>query len=292
MMLKKIGLFSLALLSASFASAEDHALNATELSRFPIEVARQGVAVDASYIYAIDDKTIAKYPKKGSSNPLSVWHGKEGDNIKHFNSCYAQDNVLYCSHSNYSSRPVLSSMEMFSTNDMSHVGNHSFGFMGFNYGSVTWVFPYRGYWWAGFANYDEKGTEAGKDHNYTALVKFDNEGRVLESWAFPSNVLEKMAPKSSSGGGWGPDGLLYVTGHDAKELYVLRLPETGSILEYVTTINVPFEGQAWAWDRSSPERIIYGITRNSKEVIVSKIPSIPAELLKPQKLVKSVDAMK
>ena len=73
-------------------------------------------------------------------------------------------------------------------------------------------------------------------------------------------------------------GLLYVTGHDAKELYVLRLPRQGSTLEYVTTIDVPFEGQAWAWDRSEG-RILYGIVRRTREVVVARIPEVPAAVL-------------
>ena len=57
-------------------------------------------------------------------------------------------------------------------------------------------------------------------------------------------VISAWGTMSSSGGSWGDDGLLYVTGHDARELYVLRLPERGPVLDYVTTIDVPFEGQA------------------------------------------------
>ncbi len=262
----------------SVTQAEPVKLTAIEKNRFSIPEANQGVSVDENYIYAIDNTTIAKYSKKGGA-ALQVWRAEEGDGIRHLNSCYVDKKILYCAHSNYSLLPVLSSLEQFNVDDLTHSGNRSLGFYG-QYGSLTWAQPYKDYWWAGFANYDEKGTEAGRNHTYTSLVQMDSEGRPLQSWAFPSNVLEKFAPKSSSGGGWGPDGLLYVTGHDAKELYVLKLPKKGSILQYITTINVPFEGQAWAWDRSTDKRIIYGITRNSKEVIVSEIPEIPAELIK------------
>ena len=74
--------------------------------------------------------------------------------------------------------------------------------------------------------------------------------------------------------------MLYVTGHDAAELYVLRLPRHGVTLEYVTTIDVPFEGQAWAWDRTNPgERIIYGISRRFGQIIAARIPEVPENLL-------------
>jgi hypothetical protein len=46
-------------------------------------------------------------------------------------------------------------------------------------------------------------------------------------------------------------------------------------LEYVTTIEVPFEGQSWAWDRSAePDRIIFGISRQRHEVISARIPQV------------------
>ena len=30
---------------------------------------------------------------------------------------------------------------------------------------------------------------------------------------------------SNSGGSWGPDGFLYLTGHDPAEIYKMRLPK-------------------------------------------------------------------
>jgi len=60
---------------------------------------------------------------------------------------------------------------------------------------------------------------------------------------------------------------------------VLRLPRQGVTLEYVTTIDVPFEGQAWAWDRSARgERVIYGISRARQEIIAARIPELPSTL--------------
>ena len=103
---------------------------------------------------------------------------------------------------------------------------------------------------------------------------------MLESWTFPPQVIATWHNSSSSGGSWGDDGLLYVTGHDEPELYVLRLPtQGGSELEYITTIDVPFEGQSWAWDRSAaPRRVIYGISRRAKDIVVAEIPAVPEAL--------------
>jgi hypothetical protein len=61
-------------------------------------------------------------------------------------------------------------------------------------------------------------------------------------------VLDRFAPRSASGGVWGQDGLLYVSGHDRPEVYVLRLPKSRDVLEHVATIASPIEGQAIALD--------------------------------------------
>src|SRR3546814_8756239 len=52
--------------------------------------------------------------------------------------------------------------------------------------------------------------------------------RPLESWLFPDAVLARFAPKSCSGFAWGPDGLMYASGHDRPEVYALRLPKARS----------------------------------------------------------------
>ena len=82
-----------------------------------------------------------------------------------------------------------------------------------------------------------------------------------------------IAPMSSSGGIWGDDGLLYVTGHDRGELYALRLPEAGTTLEHVATIALATGGQAIAWDRSQP-RVIWSLDRETKMVVASRIPVV------------------
>jgi hypothetical protein len=91
-----------------------------------------------------------------------------------------------------------------------------------------------------------------------------------EAWIFPEKVLKKSEPMSISGGSWGPDGLLYCTGHDHPELYVLRLPQAGSVLELVEIIPIENNGQGMAWDRSDPGTI-YVIKRPTKQVVVSRL---------------------
>ena len=78
---------------------------------------------------------------------------------------------------------------------------------------------------------------------------------------------------SCSGGSWGDDGLLYVTGHDRPELCVLRLPEAGSVLDHVATIPLATGGQAIAWDRSKP-RMLWSLDRQTRNVVASRVPEL------------------
>ena len=48
----------------------------------------------------------------------------------------------------------------------------------------------------------------------------------------PKPVLDSFEEMSNSGGSWGPDGLLYLTGHDPAEIYNMRLPKAGSVLNW------------------------------------------------------------
>jgi hypothetical protein len=55
-----------------------------------------------------------------------------------------------------------------------------------------------------------------------------------------------------------------LTGHDLGELYKMRLPTAGSVLELVATIPMDVRGQGIAWDRSDPG-VIYGVVRASSQ---------------------------
>jgi hypothetical protein len=75
---------------------------------------------------------------------------------------------------------------------------------------------------------------------------------------------------SCSGGSWGPDGNLYVTGHDSTRVYVLQLPEMGSILALKKILRISSEGQGIAWDRYEKNNL-YGIKRKDNLVIRSRL---------------------
>jgi hypothetical protein len=86
-----------------------------------------------------------------------------------------------------------------------------------------------------------------------------------------ATVLDRIAPMSVSGGGWGPDGKLYLSGHDLPELYVMTLPMAAACSTISDTIGMEAEGQAIDWDESQPG-MLYGITRRTKEILAMKVP--------------------
>lgn len=241
---------------------------AVEVARMKTEEAHQGVVADQSHVYAISNARIGKYDRK-SGKRVALWEG-DAALFKHMNSCILLKREIVCAASNYPETPMTSSVEWFDTGSMQHVRTRS---LGPGRGSLTWLDWHDGSWWACFANYDGKGGEAGHDHRLTTLVRFTPDFAELGAWTFPETVLDRFAPYSASGGIWGSDGLLYVTGHDRPELYALRLPKAGSRLEHVATIAIPTNGQAIAWERGS-DRVMWSIERQSEEAVASKVPTL------------------
>lgn len=89
----------------------------------------------------------------------------------------------------------------------------------------------------------------------------------------PETARARMAPHAASGGAIGPDGLLYLLGHDRPEMYVLAKPVMGPVLLHVATIDIDVEGQAFSWDKSAP-RTVYAINRPTGSVRVFEIPDV------------------
>lgn len=75
---------------------------------------------------------------------------------------------------------------------------------------------------------------------------------------------------SVSGGSWGADGKLYITGHDSAKVYILKLPQSGSVLDYLHSGKIDSHGQGIAWDRSE-KNVLYGIIRKDNSVVVSEL---------------------
>jgi hypothetical protein len=261
-------IFTSVFLISCLLSVLSTAQTVTEIKKFKVTEAKQAVAVDDRFFYVINNSTITKFSKKDGKE-VAAWDGsKEG--FKHLNSGVVIKGKLYCANSNYPEIPMASSVEIFDVNTMQHIGNHSFGIA--EHGSLTWIDQKDGYWWIGFAHYAGKVASEGRDVRWTSLVKYDLEWRPTESWIFPKNLVALFTPMSNSGGAWGKDGLLYCTGHDAPELYVVRLPKSGYTLEHVTTLPAPIQGQGIAIDHSVKNQLLlYGINRAENTVTLSEI---------------------
>ncbi|MFM8470312.1 MAG: sialidase family protein [Limisphaerales bacterium] len=255
-----------------------------ELRRFKATEANQGVAVDAEFFYVNDNHTLGKY-RKDTGTRVAGWDGGKGGRIQHLNAGGVIGGRLYCAHSNFPKRPEESSVEIWDTATMQPVGAQRFEQPP---GSLTWAVPLpesadkrfpatAGGWLACFAHY--KSTS---DPARSVVQRFDASWKLLASWSFPAELIQRFAGSSASGGEFGPGGNLFVTGHDAKELYVLGFPATGAVLEWTATIPISAEGQAFAWDPVETN-LLYSISRPRREVIVSRVTQVadatPAKIL-------------
>jgi len=261
-MLAKISLAVLLVstsLVPAFAQEDPPIMQSETLGTFEIAEANQAVGVDAEFFYAIDNRDIAKY-RKDTQEQVATRDFTEMGAI-HFDSAAVVDGRIYVAHSNYSIWPMTSSLEIFDAATLDHIDTYSFGIQ---VGSFTWVDRAPdGSWWGGFANYNrvfEKSQMAYGNKYTTQIVRFTPDWDIAEQYVIPDVVVEKFEDMSNSGGSWGPDGKLYLSGHDPAEAYVMELPEIGSTLKWVATVPLAIAGQGIAWDRSQPD-VIYGIIR-------------------------------
>jgi hypothetical protein len=239
-----------------------------DIRRFAAPEARQGVAADEEFLYVISNHAIGKY-RKTDGVRVASWECAPGEPLTHLNAGIVHRGRLYCAHSNYPGVPNLSSVEVWDTASLRHVGSRSFGRTD---GSLTWLERYRDRWLACFVYYSGKGSEPGRDPTWTRLVEFDDEWRQTGGWAFPEDLMRKLSARgfSISGGAFGPDGLLYVTGHDDTALYGLKMPEAGPALTWVATLPIMAEGQAFDWDARDPT-LLYAISKPAREVIIGRV---------------------
>ncbi len=241
---------------------------AGEVQRIAAPEARQGVAATATDVYAIDNSQIARYDRR-TGRRTALWTG-DPEIYKHLNSCALVDRRLVCAASNYPEVPMASSVETFDPTTLRPLGRRN---LGLGRGSLTWLDWHAGSWWACFAHYDGRGGEPGRDHRSTVLVRYSRDFVEQGAWPLPAAVLARMAPRSSSGGAWNADGLLYVTGHDRKEIYALRLAAAGSKLELAAIIPTVTGGQAIDWDPAD-SRLLWSIDRQGRAIVASRVPPV------------------
>jgi hypothetical protein len=237
---------------------------------YPAPEAGQGVAVDAKHFYAVVNFVIAKY-NKDSGLLVSRWIGLRSGLIRHLNSCFESEGDLLCANSNFPEIPMGSSIEVFDAGTMQHKSSKSLGML--EEGSLTFFDRLSNGWIAGFAHYDADGGIPYKNSNFASIATYDAEWRRTGGWMLPKSVMERMAPHAASGGAIGPDGLLYLMGHDRTELYVLAKPTMGPALMHLATFEIAAEGQAFSWDRAEPRRL-YAISRKSRTVRVFDVPTV------------------
>lgn len=260
-MMKKV-LGAAVVLAACALCAPASAASFKQTAEFKVPEANQAVCVDKDYFYAIDNRVIAKYDKH-TGTLVAKWEGEKGGPIKHLDSGLVVDGKIICAHSNYPEWPMTSSVEVWDAASLKHVSSHS---LGIHWGSLTWIDWHDGFWWVGFANYDKPYGPDKTPYGYkvcTTLVKFSKDWQWQEAWVLPKAILDRLEQMSNSGGSWGADGYLYLSGHDPAEVYKCRLPEMGSEIELVEIIPVNIRGQGIAWDRSDPKKL-YGIIRATK----------------------------
>jgi len=247
-------------------------LSATQVRAYDTFDAHQAVAVDDRYFYAIDNQSITKHDKKTGA-PLLQFVGDADGPIIHMDSGVVVGTKLYAATSNYNTSPEKSSIEVFDTRTMKHIDTFSFGIYR---GSITWLDWHDNAWWATFANYDKPGSGStlpyGQTDN-TQVVKLDRDFQVVESWTVPQAILDDVRPMSISGGSWGPDGRLWLSGHDWDKAYVMTIPTEGSDLTWVATVSLPnVEGQGIAWDRSTRQPTLWTIKRSTSQVLSFSAP--------------------
>ena len=248
-------------------------LEAETLATYRAPEADQGVAIDGEHFYAIDNSVIAKYSLT-DGRQIKRWEDPAPQQIEHLNSCYAREGLLWCANSNYPAAPMGSSIEIFDAKTMEHHRSHSLGMM--EEGSLTWFSHYEDGYLAAFAHYDERGVPY-KDHSYASIVVFDDKWRRTGGWLLPPALIALLAPHASSGGAIGPDGKLYVTGHDRPEMYVLELPTRGPYLIHLATIRLEIAGQAFSFVPGESAEIFAidradGLVRHIRLPRVSQLP--------------------
>jgi len=242
------------------ANAQEYKL----VKSYGTEDARQGVAVDENSMYVISNQSISKRDK-ATGELIKTY---QSSILKHLNSGVVYGDKLYCAHSNYSEIPMTSSIEIWNTKNLKHIGSHSFGI---DYGSCTWMVRYQDFIYVMFVQYAKEGKrQKNRDVSWSQLVKFDNDWRKIEAWVLPPKLIQHLTPYGLSGGLITTDGKILCTHHDHQEIYVLNFPKMGSELIWESTTKTPIKGQAICEDPAN-DKIIWGIDKKEKKVLKTKL---------------------
>ncbi|MFT5471277.1 MAG: putative GH43/DUF377 family glycosyl hydrolase [Verrucomicrobiales bacterium] len=261
-----VGIVSFAALGAN--AREEPRISFQEIERFESPQAHQAVAVDATSFFAITNRSISKHDKF-SGELQKTWTAEEDSPVIHMNGGIVVDGRLYCANSSWPKAPLHNTVEILDAETLEHIERRTFPE---TEGALNWIERHRGSWWLAFVFFEE-------DVKRSQIVRYDDKWEVTGKWILPDSVIERLAPHSNSGGAFGPNGRLYLTGHDHGELYVMENPiHAWGELTHLATVKAPIAGQGIAWDRSDIG-ILYGIVRKTHEVVKMRL-SHPDEYTK------------
>jgi hypothetical protein len=104
--------------TASAAPPEHHF---DEQRRIPAEEAHQAAAADERFLYAIGNRVIGKYEKQ-SGKRVARWQCEAGKPLIHLDSGVLRNGIVYCAPSNYPGLPMVSSVERWNAETLTHEG--------------------------------------------------------------------------------------------------------------------------------------------------------------------------
>jgi hypothetical protein len=214
--------------------------------------ATQAAAADDRRVYAISNRVVATYDR-GTGRLLAT---ATAPGTEHLNSGFVHDGRLYCGHSNYPATPPESDIRVLDPETGRLEVFHRFEDPP---GSLVWCIVRDAAWWCCFAGY-------GPDNGRTMLVEYAAGGldRERRRFTFPAQVVADWDGMSASGGIFSGCELL-VSHHHFPVLYRLRVPATGSTLEFVEALACPFPGQGFAIDPVTGGLV--GIDRPHRRVV-------------------------
>jgi hypothetical protein len=215
--------------------------------------AMQAAVADDQFVYAISNRRVARHDRT-TGELLAVSTG----DAEHLNYGILHDGRMYLAHSNYPKRPEQSDLRVLEPKDMILTTHHVFESPP---GSLTWALPKNGEWWCHFAHY-------GADNGRSVLVQYRTDWTEIRRFTYPSALVADWGRNSLSGGLWDGD-ILLATGHDDQQIYRLRLPATGTVMDLVDTVPAPFTGQGFARDPATPGGLV-GIHRPKRQILFAR----------------------
>lgn len=255
-----------------------------------IENAVQGVIIDNNFFYPINKQTISKYNIKTGKNELS----KSFSNHPRINTLHSGISVsdkLFVCNQKINGRNTI---EVFNKN----LEQEYFINVSGDTGKLVWIDYYKKYWWGCFAHSDKNiqntivvefytSAEAiGADSLITRETReFDKESKdplnssktreldvekppphwhIRNRWYLPYKAKKSLFPYSCSGGSFGRDGLLYLTGQFQNKLYVMGFHETSPMMTLNHIKETSLYGGGIDWNRRF--QILAGINSETSTV--------------------------